>query len=124
MMEPFNDFLNKIENDDHRQKLIDLLQWIIDTYPNLTPEFKWNQPMFTHNGTFIIAFSTAKRHVAVAPEKVALDRFADTLTEAGYSYSSQIFRMKWNQPFDYDLIKKIIDFNIEDKKDDKTFWRK
>lgn len=123
-MDIFNEFLNKIENDENREKLVKLLQWIQHTFPNLKAEYKWNQPMFTNNGTFIIAFSVAKNHVSIAPEKVALDHFTDEITKAGYDYSNQIFRMKWKQEFNYDLIGRIIQFNIDDKKDSKTFWRK
>lgn len=33
---------------------------ITETYPQLDTTVKWNQPMFTDHGTFIIAFSFAK----------------------------------------------------------------
>ena len=56
-------------------------------------------------------------------QKGGLDHFTDEITKAGYDYSNQIFRMKWKQEFDYDLIGRIIQFNIDDK-DSKTFWRK
>ncbi len=33
-------------------------------------------------------------------------------------------RIKWDMDVDYQLLKDIIDYNIEDKKDCQTFWRK
>jgi uncharacterized protein YdhG (YjbR/CyaY superfamily) len=38
----------------------------------LKEEIKWNQPMFSDHGTFIIGFSIAKEHIAVAPEAVVI----------------------------------------------------
>lgn len=88
-MEPFERYLNFIDNPTHREKLMDIFRWIETNYPELKPEYKWNQPMYTHHGTFIIGFSTAKRHIAVAPEEKALIRFQDVIQDAGYSYSKK-----------------------------------
>ncbi|MCQ4950818.1 hypothetical protein NE646_14380, partial [Bittarella massiliensis] len=41
-------------------------------FPDLTPKIAWNQPMFTDHGTFIIGFSAAKAHLAVAPERAGI----------------------------------------------------
>lgn len=123
-MEPFERYLNFIDNPTHREKLMGIIRWIETNYPELKPEYKWNQPMYTHHGTIIIGFSTAKRHIAVAPEEKALIRFQDAIQDAGYSYSKKLFRIQWEQPVDYDLLKRIIDYNIEDKKETNTFWRK
>ncbi len=38
----FKDFLNNIENSDHREKFAKVLTWIETTFPNLKPEYKWN----------------------------------------------------------------------------------
>jgi len=80
--------------------------------------------MFTHHGTFIIGFSVAKKHLAVAPEKVTIEQFSDVIKRTGYSYTNQLIRIKWNEKLDYSLLHEIIQFNIEDKKDCTTFWRK
>jgi uncharacterized protein YdhG (YjbR/CyaY superfamily) len=34
-----------------------------------------------------------------------------------------MFRIKWTDAVDYELLKKIVAFNIEDKKDFTKFWR-
>jgi uncharacterized protein len=74
--------------------------------------------------TFIIAFSVAKKHLAVTPEKAGIDHFEDELKGAGYAYTSMIIRFPWDKPFDFNLLAKMIEFNLEDKKDCLTFWRK
>jgi uncharacterized protein len=123
-MEIFEEFLSKIENDQQRDYTNEVLEWVTKEYPQLVPRIGWNQPMFTDHGTFIIAFSVAKKHLAVTPEKAGIDHFEDELKGAGYAYTSMIIRFPWDKPFDFNLLAKMIDFNLEDKKDCLTFWRK
>lgn len=80
--------------------------------------------MFTHNGTFIISFSASSQHFSVAPERQVLEEFRDKLTEAGYSHSKALFRIRWNQDVNYALLQEIIERSIEFKKGSKTFWAK
>jgi uncharacterized protein len=123
-MEIFEEFLSKIENELHRLRTKEILNWVHVKYPQLVPKVAWNQPMFTDHGTFIIAFSVAKNHLAMTPEKAGIERFSDEIEKSGYSYSSMIVRIPWNKPVDYDLIAAMIEFNLADKKDCMTFWRK
>jgi hypothetical protein len=119
----FEGFLENIDNLENRKKLEEVLIHISETFPQLKREIKWNQPMFTHHGTYIIGFSTAKYHIAVSPEKFTLDKFREDIEKTGYSTSKMIFRIKWNDDVDYELLEKMIAFNIEDKKDYNKFWR-
>jgi len=82
-MQTFSDFLNTIDNIDHRNKLKEVLDWIKMTYPNLKEKVGWNQPMFTDHDTFIIAFSVSKNHFAVAPEKVTMEKFLKDIEASG-----------------------------------------
>ena len=50
-------------------------------------------------------------------------KFADEIAEAGYSSTKGLFRIKWNEPVNYQLLEKIIKFNIQDKADYTNFWR-
>jgi uncharacterized protein YdhG (YjbR/CyaY superfamily) len=84
----------------------------------------WNQPMFTDHGTFIIGFSTAKHHLAIAPEIEVIDRFSEDIAKAGYDRSKGLIRIRWDDPVDYSLLQKIIEYNISDKAECTTFWRK
>jgi uncharacterized protein YdhG (YjbR/CyaY superfamily) len=102
----------------------EIINWIKAKYPNLKLEFKWNQPMFTDHGTYIIGFSTSKQHIAVAPEQAGLNQFTEDIEKAGYDYTKGIIRIKWTNPVDYLLLEKMIGFNIMDKVDCSTFWRK
>lgn len=123
-LDVFSPFLDKIENPQHRARTEEVLAWVMSTFPNLKPRIAWNQPMFTDHGTFIVGFSVARRHLAVAPEEEALRRFSDDVRQAGYEHTKMLIRLPWEKPVDYALLEKIIRFNIEDKKDCTTFWRR
>lgn len=123
-MQTFSQFLGAIENADSFKRTEEVFTWVHETFPSLVPKIAWNQPMFTDHGTFIIAFSVAKHHLAVSPDVTAMKLFSEEIAKAGYTQTMNLFRIKWEAPVDYPLIEKIIRFNIKDKKDCKTFWKK
>lgn len=123
-MEAFEPFLQKIDNPEHRARVEEVLSWVMAAFAQLETRIAWNQPMFTDHGTFIFALSVAKAHMALSPEGAGMSRFFDELAQAGYQPTSMLFRIKWGQPVDYELLRRIIQWNIEDKKECATFWRK
>ncbi|MCR8632084.1 iron chaperone [Paenibacillus radicis (ex Xue et al. 2023)] len=123
-MEVFYEYLARIDNSDHRDRTEEILAWVANKFPNLEGQIKWNTPMYSDHGTFIIGFSTAKHHLSVSPEEVCIAHFADNIVQAGYSATKGLFRIPWNEPVKYELLEKIIEFNILDKADYSTFWRK
>ncbi|MGN8647347.1 iron chaperone [Gracilibacillus sp. HCP3S3_G5_1] len=122
-MEVFADFLSRIDNPEHRDRTKEVLNWVARKFPTLKPEVKWKQPMFTEHGTYIIGFSVAKHHLAVAPEQAGINRFSDDIVHAGYDHTKELVRIKWNSPVDFSLLEKMIEFNRLDKADYSTFWR-
>lgn len=123
-MELFAGFLARIEDPQQRARTEEVLSWVRKRFPDLVPRIAWNQPMFTDHGTFIIGFSVAKRHLAVAPETAAIERFSEEIVRAGYDHTRMLLRIKWESPVDWPLLERIIEFNIADKKDCPTFWRR
>ncbi|AWP27907.1 MULTISPECIES: iron chaperone [unclassified Paenibacillus] len=123
-MEVFADYLKGIDNPDHRARMEEIFAWIVGKFPNLKPKIAWNQPMFTDHDTFIIGFSASKQHMAVAPEKAGIVRFSEDIVQAGYDHTKELVRIRWDGPVDYSLLEKMIEYNIEDKADCSTFWRK
>lgn len=121
-METLEDYLDAIPDGEHRQILHGVIQWAIETFPELVVEIKWNQPMLTHHGTFIAGFSAASQHFSMAPERKILDDFRDALSEAKYSHSKALFRIRWDQPVDHTLLTAMLERSIEFKKGSKTFW--
>ena len=123
-METFQPYLDKIDDETQLARVSEVLSWVGQTFPQLGKRIAWNQPMFTDHGTFIIGFSRAKGHLAVAPEYAALQKFSSELDAAGYNHTTMLFRIPWEKPVDYDLLRRIIEFNIADKAETTTFWRK
>ena len=123
-LKTLDEFLATIPEGEKRDRMIAVLDWVRDHYPQLELRIAWNQPMFTDHGTFIIGFSVSKTHLAAAPEREGILRFSKDISHSGYDHSQQLLRIKWGQPIDYALLRKIIAFNIEEKAGYKTFWRK
>ncbi|GIN63211.1 intracellular iron chaperone frataxin [Robertmurraya siralis] len=120
-----DDFLAEIDDPFHRERTEEIFTWIEQKYPNLKAEIKWNQQMFTDHGTFIIGFSVSKKHLAVAPESITITHVEDDIVKAGYDYTKELIRIPWNnKPVEYSLLEKMIEFNIWDKANCSTFWRK
>lgn len=122
-MEVFTEYLAHIDNPQHRARTEEVLAWVSKKFPDLMPKIAWNQPMFTDHGTYIIGFSVAKHHLAVAPEKAGINHFSDVIVQAGYDHTKQLVRIQWDRPVDFSLLEKMIEFNILDKADCSTFWR-
>lgn len=122
-MEAFQAFIDGIADHGPRERTREVLGWVRENYPGLQTRVAWNQPMFTDHGTFIVGFSTAKKHLAVAPEAKTIRHFEDELRRLGVDYTQMLLRFPWERPMDYALLGHLIDFNIQDKKEDHTFWR-
>ncbi|MGP4081538.1 iron chaperone [Pseudalkalibacillus sp. R45] len=122
-METFTEYVANIDNPEHRDRTEEVLAWVTKKFPKLKQEIKWNTPMFTDHGTFIIGIDTAKHHMSFAPEEIAMKNFSEDIEQAGYSSTKGLFRIRWNQPVNYKLLEKIIEFNIQDKAECPTFWR-
>ncbi len=120
---PFTAYLEGLETVRQRAVLGEVLRWVGEKFPDLTPKIAWNQPMFTDHGTFIIGFSAAKAHLAVAPERAGILRFSGAIERAGYRHSKELIRIPWGQAVDFALLEEIIRFNVEDKRDCTAFWR-
>lgn len=123
-METFEEYLETVDNEEQRLRLTDIFAWIAKEFSQLDRRIAWNQPMFTNNGTFIIGFSKAKNHISIAPEKAGLRQFENEIKLAGYEMTKELFKIKNKQPVDYDILRQIISFNIEDKEGYPHFWRK
>ncbi|WP_181348067.1 iron chaperone [Thalassobacillus sp. CUG 92003] len=123
-MTVFTEFLAGIDSEAQQARTKEIFDFITEHYPNLETELKWNQPMFVDHGTFIIGFSISKNHLAVAPEHIAVKHVEEDIQNAGYDYTKETIRIPWKSEVDYSLLKKMIDFNINDKANCKTFWRK
>lgn len=80
--------------------------------------------MFADHGTFIVGISIAKQHLNIAPERAAIIHFSEEIGKVGYDHSKELLQIRWDSPIDFKLLEKMIAFNILEKADYSTFWRK
>ena len=118
-----DEYLETIPDDDNRERMVDVLVWVGLTYPELELRIEWNQPMFTHHGTYIIGFSAASKHMTMAPERATMIRFEQVMRERGTDFSTMLARQPWNRPFDYELLDAFIQHQLSEKQDITSFWR-
>ena len=123
MIQEFKDYISQIDDLKKRERVNDLLERIHNDFPQLVPVIKWKQPMFMDHGTYIIGFSISKNHIAMSPEAKTIQVFSDKIKSSGYNYSTMIIRFPWNFDIDYQLIKNMIEYNINDKLECQKFWR-
>ncbi|MEY8369935.1 DUF1801 domain-containing protein [Aerococcaceae bacterium 50-4] len=116
--------LNKIDSDEHRRQFSQVITWIAKNYPDFDLVIKWQQPHFEYKETFIIGLNTAKQHMSFFIEKAGIRQFSNQIEKAGYAYTESMYKVKWTDEMDYDLLKAPIDFQVEDKKGMTTYWRK
>lgn len=122
-MKDFKEYLESIEEISYRDRMEEVLKWISETYPELETRIAWNQPMFTHHGTYIIGFSHSKNHIAMSPETKSIQEFKSAIEDIGLSHTDNIIRIKWEDPTPYELMRRLIDYNIKDKQGYTKFWR-
>lgn len=118
-----SNYVEKISNPVIKEKLEKILTHLEENYPELVGEIKWSKPMFSKDGTFILGFDASKKHLSVIPEPYCVQEFQDTITEAGYAATSNLFKILENQEVNFALLDKIIDFKLEDKKGDSKFFK-
>lgn len=122
-METLAEYVATIPDAQHRTKFLTLCQWVSETFPELQLRFGWRQPMFTHHGTFILGLKQTKKYITISPEVAAMKQFTAQLDAIGYAHTDNTFRIGWQEIVDYELLKAIIQFNMEDKANCTTFWR-
>jgi len=122
-MYEFDAFLNTINDQKQKEKLNTLLHWIDEQFPNLSRVVKWNQPMYTDHGTFILGFSVSKNHISVTPEKAGMEHFHDKIAQKGFVQSMMLFQIQNNQDIPFDLLKEMIEYNLAEKAETTSFWR-
>ena len=103
--------------------MVDVLVRVGLTYPELELRIAWNQPTFTHDGTYIIGFSAASKHMAMAPERATMIHFDQIMRERGTDFGKTFARQPWDKPFDYELLDAFIQHQLTEKQDVTTFWR-
>lgn len=117
-----DEFLATIPRADNRARMVEVLGWVAQHYPELELRIAWNQPMFTHHGTYIIGFSAASKHMAMAPERATMICFKPVMREGSTDFGTMLACQPWNKPFDHELLDAFIQHQLAEKQDVTSFW--
>ncbi len=117
-------YFAKVLDDDKRKMVRNLYDCILKDFSELSAKYAWNQPMIYLNKTFIMNIAPAKNHFSIAIEKTPLAFFSDEIKACDYELLKKGFKINYNQDINYELIKKIIIFSIDFKKDYETVFEK
>ncbi len=116
-------YFEKVENPTDRQNVEQLYHDLVGIDENLTILYAWNNPMIKYKETFIAGVTVAKAHFTMAFENEALEFFRERIIENGYGLNLKTFKIKYNQEVDFELLREMVLFSIELKKDAKGFWK-
>ena len=122
-LKTLDEFLATVPEGDKRARMTDVIDWVHSNYPDLELHIKWSQPMFTLGGTYIVGFSVASKHMAIAPEQAAITHFQSKLEALGADFTKNIIRQPWGSPFNFELLGELIDYQIATKRGMTSFWR-
>lgn len=123
-MEQIHEYIQRIDDPDNRLIFGDFINWLMTDFPELKPEYKWNQPMFTHHGTFIIGFSVATKHFTVAPEMRTFEHFLSQIKDLKLKHGKKTFQLQFGQDIPYDLLRALINYTLADKQNVTSFQDK
>lgn len=123
-METFSEYLATLSDPQARIYTEEVLEWVSENYPELEKRIAWSAPTFVAHGTHIVSFKATKKHLAVSVEGPTIRHFSQDFDKEGLHYGTMNVNFPWNTLMNFDLLKALIDFNIEDKKDLSSFWRK
>ncbi|MFD0704476.1 iron chaperone [Alloscardovia venturai] len=105
-----------------REHLREALEWICTNHPELDTRIAWNQPMFTHHGTFIVGFSAASKHLCFTGEQVVQEKLRSTFTERGYRCTKKLVNLPIDKPLPFDLLEESIQLQMTLKKNVTAYW--
>ncbi|OTA25564.1 hypothetical protein B9G54_07360 [Alloscardovia macacae] len=108
--------------DTTRELLREVLSWMCTTHPELETRIAWNQPMFTHHGTFIVGFSASSKHLSFAPEVPVLEQLRSAFSERGYKCLKKTVNLPLSLSLPFDLLDEAVAAQMELKKDVTSFW--
>jgi uncharacterized protein YdhG (YjbR/CyaY superfamily) len=98
--------------DNIKEILNKVRKTISETAPTAKEKISWRMPTFYLNGN-LIHFAAHKSHVGIYPGPEAIIEFKDELKN--YETSRGAIQFPFSKPIPYDLIKKIVEFNIKNR---------
>lgn len=116
-------YFEQVEDLENRQKVVSLYEQLVAIDPDLSILYAWNNPMIKYKESFNCGITVAKAHFTMAFDTEALEFFRERIIAAGYGLNLKTFKIKYNQEIDFDLLREMVLFSIELRRDAKGFWK-
>lgn len=94
----------EMQHESVQQKLREVREAIKNAIPDAEERISWSMPTFWKRYN-IIHFAASKNHMGIYPGPVAIEHFADRLTE--YKTSKGTIQFPYSKPFPLELIADI-----------------
>ena len=112
--------MNDVENyiatfpTEVQQILRQIRKVILQTAPNAVEKVAYGMPGYKLNGKPLVYFAGYAKHVGLYATPVAHEAFANELK--GYKQGKGSVQFPLNKPMPFDLIKRIIEFKLNQQK--------
>jgi len=101
-----DDYLNSLP-DQARSTIAACIAAVQAGHPAATVKIAWNVPHLQIDGTYVIGFSAAKKHVSINPWSASvMAQFSDRL--AGYDPTEHLFRVPLDWSVDAKLLSDLV----------------
>ena len=123
MNKEIKNYIGKLP-EEQQEKLTEILTWLEKEFPELEGTIKYNQLMYVAHGTFIVGFKPAKAHIGLLCEEVGVEKFLSAASNLGLKNTKGRFILPWKSEVPFELMREIVKFNLADKADLTSFFRK
>ncbi len=100
-----------------REVLQKIRKTIHETAPEASEAISYGMPTFKLNGN-LIHFAGWESHIGIYPVPSAVEAFKDELTQ--YKTAKGSIQFPLDQPFPYDLLKRMVEFRVKENLAKKT----
>ncbi|MBF4468494.1 MAG: DUF1801 domain-containing protein [Methanobrevibacter arboriphilus] len=99
------------------QKILEKIRKTIkEVAPEATEKISWGIPTFYLNKN-LVHFAAYKKHIGFYPNPSGIENFKDDLSK--YKTSKGTVQFQYDEPIPYDLIRKIVEFRVQENKKEK-----
>lgn len=99
------------------QKILEKIRKTIkEVAPEATEKISWGIPTFYLNKN-LVHFAAYKKHIGFYPNPSGIENFKDDLSK--YKTSKGTVQFQYDEPIPYDLIRKIVEFRVQENKQKK-----
>jgi uncharacterized protein YdhG (YjbR/CyaY superfamily) len=97
-----------------KETLQEFRDFIKSCAPDATEKISWGMPTFVLYGSNLVHFAVNKGYIGFYPADTGVSAFKDELTE--YKTTKGSIHLPLNKPMPYELIKKIIEFRVDENR--------